>query len=425
MPGPSGRLGPLPGFQRMTRFILLVFLATYLGMALGGVPGLRISRAGVALLAAVALLATGALSLPAATSAVDLPTLVILFALMCISGQFAASGLYGFLAARVAAAAGSPARLLALVVVAGGLLSAFLTNDIVVFAMTPLLCQGLKARGLEQRPYLAALAGSANAGSAASLIGNPQNILIGSVGHLRFWHFLAVAAPVAAAALLVTYVTVRVGWRKVLAQVPRRPAGDLPTFDRWQTGKGFLSLLLLLVLFATPLSRPLAALIAMSPLFVSRRISTEQVLGTVDWGLILLFACLFIVNAGLGVTHLPAVVMRGAAASGLDPGRLSVMAPFALIASNTIGNVPAVMMILGPWATASKGALYGLALLTTLAGNLLLTGSIANIIVSERAGAEGVAFGFRDQARAGVPMALISLGLACLWLGFGGWMAWI
>ncbi len=408
----------------MTRFVTLVFFVTYLGMALGGLPGLKIGRTGVALLAVVALLISGALSQHAAAAAVDLPTLVILFALMGISGQFAASGFYGFLASRVAAAAASPARLLAFVVLTAGLLSAFLTNDIVVFAMTPLLCHGLKERGLDCRPYLAALAGAANAGSAASLVGNPQNILIGAVGHLDFWRFFAVAAPPALAALLIAYGAVRLAWRTELAVLPKAPARDLPPLDRWQTAKGAAALVLLLILFATPLPRPLAALLALAPLLVSRKTSTQAVLGSIDWPLILLFACLFVVNAGIDATGLPALVLHRAAAHGITPDRLSVMTPFAFAASNTIGNVPAVVMVLSLWPAPPPGALYGLALLTTLAGNLLLTGSIANIIVAERAGGARVAFGFRDQARAGVPMALASGLVALLWLGFGGWMPW-
>ena len=176
----------------MTASILALFAATYVGMALGRFPGLRIDRTGIALVAAILLLGIGALTSEQVVAAIDFPTLFILFGLMVLSAQYASSGFYDWCALRVARAARSPARLLAVTVLVGGGLSAVLANDVVVFAMTPMLCVGLTARGLDPRPYLIALAGAANAGSAATVIGNPQNILIGQIGHLDFWRFVGV-----------------------------------------------------------------------------------------------------------------------------------------------------------------------------------------------------------------------------------------
>jgi Na+/H+ antiporter NhaD/arsenite permease-like protein len=110
---------------------------------------------------------------------------------------------------------------------------------------------------------------------------------------------------------------------------------------------------------------------------------------------------------------------------GLLPESLAVMAPLALVMSNTIGNVPAVILILSVWPDPPTGALYGLALLSTLAGNLLLVGSIANLIVAERAAAVGVRLGFLDHARAGVPITILSMAAAVAWLGLAGWMRWL
>ncbi|HYD30933.1 MAG TPA: SLC13 family permease, partial [Azospirillaceae bacterium] len=174
----------------MTTTIVALFVVTYVGMALGRFPGLKIDRTGIALVATIGLLASGALDSGSLAGAIDFPTLFILFGLMILSAQFAASGFYDWCALRIAGATHSPSGLLAVVVAVAGGLSAVLANDVVVFAMTPMLCVGLKARGLDPRPYLIALAGAANAGSAATLIGNPQNILIGQVGGLDFWRFL-------------------------------------------------------------------------------------------------------------------------------------------------------------------------------------------------------------------------------------------
>jgi Na+/H+ antiporter NhaD/arsenite permease-like protein len=192
----------------LTLFIFSIFVATYVGMALGRFPGLRIDRTGIALVAAIALLAGGALDNERVARAIDFPTLFILFGLMILSAQYASAGFYDWCALHVARAGRSPRALLAAVTVIAGGLSAVLANDVVVFAMTPMLCIGLKGRGLDPRPYLIALAGAANAGSAATLIGNPQNIVIGQVGGLDFWRFLAVCGVPAAFGLLCVFATI-------------------------------------------------------------------------------------------------------------------------------------------------------------------------------------------------------------------------
>src|SRR5918996_2014626 len=168
-------------------------------MAIGRWPGLKVDRTGIALLGAILLYGTGALDGAAVLAAIDFPTLVVLFGLMILSAQFAACGFYDWCSARITTAQMSPAMLLALTVAAAGSLAAVLANDVVVFAMTPILCAGLSQRGLDPRPFVIALAGGANAGSAATVIGNPQNILIGEVGEVDFLRFLITCAPPALA----------------------------------------------------------------------------------------------------------------------------------------------------------------------------------------------------------------------------------
>jgi Na+/H+ antiporter NhaD/arsenite permease-like protein len=413
----------------MTGFVVGVFALTYLGMALGRAPGLRIDRTGIALIAVTLLLAAGAVEVETMGAAIDLPTLVLLFALMIVSAQFAAAGLYDLAARAVIGARLGPSGLLALTVVIGGGLSAVLANDIVVYALTPLLCRGLRGRGLDPRPFLIALAAASNAGSAATLIGNPQNILIGQRGGLDFWRFAAVCTPPALFALLVVFVVVRLVWREVLVRppAPANPTASDPidgTADRWQIAKGTVATMLLVVLFTTPVPREVGALAIAAMLLASRRLASRAMIGAVDWHLLLLFACLFIVTGAFADTGLARSSLDVLAARGLWPDRLAVLAPLALVASNGIGNVPAVILLMAIWPAPPVGALYGLALLSTLAGNLLLVGSLANIIVAERARAVGVTIGFVDFARAGIPIALVSMLAATLWLGWTGLMPW-
>jgi Na+/H+ antiporter NhaD/arsenite permease-like protein len=403
---------------------VVLFALTYVGMAGGRVPWLSLDRTGIALIAAIAAVALGVLPVDAVAPAIDFTTLAILFALMVLSAQFGLAGFYGWCAAHIARAEGSAPRLLALTIIVAGVLSAVLVNDIVVFAMTPVLCAALKQRGLDPRPFLAGLVGAANAGSAATIIGNPQNILIGAVGELHFVNFFAVCAPPAIVALALTYFTVRLVWHRALAAPPVYPDEGIEPPDRAQTVKAAIATAaVILLLLLTPAPRAIGLLAIAALLLISRRHATRQVTGMVDWHLLLLFASLFVVNAAFETTGLPAAALDLLALHGLLPDRLSVLAPLSLIMSNTIGNVPAVVMLLSLWHTPPTGALYGLAVLSTLAGNLFLVGSIANLIVAERAQASGVLFGFWDHARAGVPLTLASMALACLWLHAIGVMA--
>ena len=409
----------------MPSLVTLVFSLTYIGMALGRVPGLKLDRVGIALIALVILLASDAVDIEALGAAIDAPTLILLFALMILSVQFGAAGFYEWCAAKITRAQGSPSSLLALTVAVSGLLSAVLANDIVVFAMTPLLCLGVRRRGLDPRPFLAGLAGASNAGSAATVIGNPQNILIGQVGGLDFWTFLSACGLPALLALVIAYGAVALVWRKELARnAGSADVSELPPLDRWQLAKASLGTLALILLFATPLPRETGALVIAAVLLLSRRMHSRDAVGAVDWPLLLLFACLFVVTHAFAESGLAQEAIASLEAGGLLPDTLAVMAPVALLASNSIGNVPFVILLLAVWPEATEGALYGLALLSTLAGNLFITGSLANIITAERAAASGVRFGFADHARAGVPMTLASLAAAVLWLLAAGWMPW-
>lgn len=395
---------------------LLVFIAVYLGMALGRWPGLQLDRAGIALLGALLLYLGGAVDGAGVLAAMDFPTLFILFGLMLLSAQFAASGFYAVCSARIAATAGSPTRLLAVTVLVAGGLSAVLANDVVVYAMTPLLCTGLLARGLDPRPFLIALAGAANAGSAATLIGNPQNILIGQAGNLDFWRFAAVCTPPALFGLACVFAVVWWVWRRRWQLGPAVVGAPAPELDRWQFGKALLATAALLLLFATPLPQASGVLAVAGALLVSRRLASRQMLGMVDWHLLVLFAGLFVVTAALAATGLTAQALALLNAQGWRPETLSVLAPLTLLGSNTIGNVPLILLLLAVFPDAGDGMLYALAVLSTLAGNLLLTGSLANLIVVERARAVGVELGFLDHARCGVPLTLLSLAGAVGWL---------
>jgi Na+/H+ antiporter NhaD/arsenite permease-like protein len=401
--------------------VLLILILTYIGMAAGRIAWLQVDRTGIALLAVIALLASGQMTLDDFGSAVDLPTLAFLFAMMIISAQFAESGFIDLCARTITESRRGVATLLALTVAIGGGLSAVLATDILIIAISPLLIAGAQSRGFDPRPLVIALAAASNAGSAATLIGNPQNILIGALGHLDFWTFLAICAVPTIFTLAVVFAVVWLQWRKritqtVLAATLDAPAITVHPLDRNQTIKGAVALLALLVLFATPLPREIGALIIAALLLASRKITSRRMIAAVDWPLLLLVACLFGITGALNQSGFAAQLLEFLTDHGLLPDSLLLLTPYSVLASNTIGGVPAAMLFLQLWPTAPPGVLYALALLSSLAGNLLLTGSLTNVLIAEHAERMGARLPFAEHARAGVPITIVSIGFAVFWL---------
>ena len=405
--------------------IPIAFVVTYLGMAVGGVRGLRVDRAWIAIAAASLLLVSGAVSPVQALEYLDGGALLLLFALMLVSAQFDFSGAYARLTGLLERHAHRPALLLLGVVAMGGLLSAILVNDIVAFALTPLLCQTLNQRGLDPRPFLLALALSCNAGSVATLIGNPQNILIGQAGALDFWGYTLVALVPALMALVVVYAVIWWQWRDVwqsLGPVVKQ------SVERGEQGsyryKPLLATLGLVVLFSLPFPREFSALIIAVLVMLSRSVESHRYVEKVDWNLLMLFVGLFLVTGAAAAVPEVSALARGLTVDGALPEGIAVLAGLSLVASNLIGNVPFVILLLGLWPELSEASLIGLAVMSTLAGNLLLIGSVVNLIVVEGARRQGVRLGFTDFARSGVPVTVLSMLLAGLWLAGGGWLPW-
>ena len=405
--------------------VLLVLVLTYLGMGAGRIAWLRVDRTGIALLAAIVLIASGQMTLDDFGSAVDMPTLALLFAMMIISAQFAESGFIDLCARTITGWGGGTAGLLAITVAIGGALSAVLANDILIVTIAPLLIAGARSRGFDPRPFAIALAAATNAGSAATLIGNPQNIVLGAMGHLGFWSFLAVNGVPALFALGVVFGVVWLQWRRRIRDaIPPEerepPAVTAHVLDRNQMIKAVVALVALLVLFSTPLPREIGALIIAALLLANRKLTSRTMIAAVDWPLLLLVSCLFAITNGLNDTGLAARILGFLDEHSLLPNNLLLLAPFAVVTSNAIGSLPAAMLFLQIWPTPPAGVLYSLALLSTLAGNLLLSGSLTNLLIAEQAQRIGTPLTFREYARAGVPIALLSLAFAVLWLAVTG-----
>lgn len=404
----------------MTTAIVVVFFVVYLGMILGGLPFLQLDRTGVALLGAIVLIALEAVTPREAAASVHLPTLLLLFAFMVVSAQLRLGGFYPWVTSKLSELPLSPQGLLAAVVAVAGGLSAVFSNDIVCLSVAPVLALGCAGRGLDPVPYLLGLACAANVGSALTLIGNPQNILIGSTLGLSFGSYTAEAALPVLLGLAATWaiVALQARGRWALKERPslqdRRNDGATP-LDRWQSAKGLAvaaALVLLFLFSAWP--RDVAALAGAGILLTSRRLHSRRMLGLVDWELLVLFVGLFVVNHAFEKTGLPAAVVGDLGRAGVPLGRPLPLLLVTVLLSNTVSNVPAVMLLLPLAKQASAGPL--LALVSTLAGNLFIVGSIANIIVVDAAAACGVRVGWRAHARVGVPVTLATLAIVAIWV---------
>jgi Na+/H+ antiporter NhaD/arsenite permease-like protein len=396
-------------------WVVTIFGLVYLGMILGEIPGLALDRTGVALLGALALMALEQVTPAGAWQAVDVPTIALLFGLMVMSAQFRLGGFYSAITRRVVASEVTPSALLALVITVSGALSALLANDIVCLAVAPLLVEGCARKGLDPKPFLLALACAANVGSAATLIGNPQNMLIGQKLGLSFVAYLADAFVPAMLGLAVVWWVVRRAFATSWYRETQVPAVAVPAFDRWQTQKGLVVLTLLLVGFLVGgIPREVLALSAAAVLLTSRRMASRDVLGQVDWPLLVLFIGLFVVNFALADSGMLRAAERGLQAIGVELAHPVVLFPVTVLLSNLVSNVPAVMLLLPQATHPQAGAI--LALASTLAGNLFIVGSIANIIVVEQASALGVRVSWREHARIGVPVTLLTLAIAAAWL---------
>ena len=396
--------------------VAAVFGLVYLGMFLGRFPRLRLDRTGIALLGALALLVARVVTLDGAAAALDLPTLALLFGLMVLSAQLRLGGFYSAVASRLASLTLSPRALLAVLIGVVGILSAVFTNDVVCLAITPVVVAGCLRRGLDPVPFLIAVACASNVGSAATLIGNPQNMLIGQALGLSFAGYLALAAVPAALGLALTWawIAFRAGaGRPAAIDAVADPSGGRVPFNRWQTTKGLgLACALLAAFLLTPWPRDLLALACAGLLLTSRELHSRDMLGLVDWQLLVLFIGLFVVNGALADTGLVRAGLDSLAAAGADLERPGWLFGATVVLSNAVSNVPAVMLLL-PAATHPLAGPV-LALASTLAGNLVIVGSIANIIVVETAARLGVRIGWRTHARVGIPITLLTLLVAAL-----------
>ncbi len=388
----------------------VVLFLTYLGLGLGYWPGYRMNRAAIALCGAAFLIVLGVLDLEAAWEALEPHTLTFLFGVMVLNAHLGYAGFFQLVLDRLVHLARTPLGLLVWLTYGTGLLSALFLNDTIAILFTPLVLALTRSLALPPVPYLLALAGATNLGSVATLTGNPQNIVVGSLSKIGYLEFAQALAPVALLGL-----SLQVALLYALYPVVRSRASlpPLPPFrfrlHRALLAKGVWVTLALLAAFL--LGYPLAqgALVAAGFLLWSRRLRSERFFMRVDWELLVLFAGLFMVTAAVKALGLLAPLE---ALATIPAG----LAAATALLSNLISNVPAVLLLYPLIPSADTQGWLMLAAASTLAGNLTLLGSVANLIVAEAARREGCRLGFFEHLRFGLPLTLLSLLLAYGWI---------
>jgi Na+/H+ antiporter NhaD/arsenite permease-like protein len=409
--------GDRPGGEGRRVAAGVIFVGSYLALAIGRIPGLSIDRAGIALVGAGLMVASGALPLEDAYKAVDLDTITLLLGMMIVVASLRLSGFFSVATAWVGAHTKRPLILLSAVVATSGVFSAFLVNDAICLVLAPLVLELTLALGHRPVPYLLAVAMASNVGSTATITGNPQNIMISSFSHIPYTKFALALAPVALVGLIITMGLIALFHRAEFAGAVRLEAPQPKVnANRALVIRALLATLILIALFFGGVMPAKAAIIIGGLLLLTRRVKSRRVYAEIDWSLLLMFAGLFIIVAGVQHALLSADIIAAVARLHLD--QVPMLSAVTAVLSNLVSNVPAVLM-LKPFVDALKDhdtAWLAVAMASTLAGNFTLLGSIANLIVVQRAAASGVAISFWDYFKVGAPLTIITLAIGTLWL---------
>jgi Na+/H+ antiporter NhaD/arsenite permease-like protein len=413
----------------------IIFTLTYAGLALGKLPGLRIDRAGIALVGATLMLIAGVLTLEQAVSpeSLDFKTLFLLFGMMIVVGVLRLSGFFERLVGLALQRIATPKGLLAVTIGLSGGLSAFLINDVVCVALTPLVLHLARRMKFDPIPHLIGLATAANVGSTGTITGNPQNIYIGAHSGISYLRFAGRLLPVALLGLGLTYLVVCLVYRSRLAGGKEEVGGKEEGGRRKEEKEGatcssrhgrlqikaVVVTLTTVALFFTGLPLELVALGAASVVLLDR-IKPTKIYREVDWSLLVMFTGLFIVVHAFQVQ-----VVAGWGIEGwtwLLHRPTDLLSLVSAVLSNLVSNVPAVLL-LEPVAQAAPAASretawLALAMSSTFAGNLTVLGSVANLIVVESARRAGVTISFWEYCKVGVPLTVLTLALGIAWLQF-------
>ena len=393
-----------------------IFIATYAVVGVGKVPVYRIDRAGAALLGGSLMLAIGVLTPQEAYRAIDFDTITLLLGMMIVVANLRVCGFFRLVTDWIATHVRRPLALLVAIALASGTLSAFLVNDTICLVMTPLVLELVTAVRRNPIPYLLAVATASNIGSVATITGNPQNIIIASLSQIPYGVFAGKLAPVAAIGLVITVLLIALVHRGEFFTSERLEKVAMPTHHHGPLmAKTLIVMTVMIVLFF--LGQPVAkvAIVGGAFLLFTRRVRPQKIYIEIDWPLLVMFVGLFVVVAGLEKMVLTPEVT---AAGHLRLDNSAVLAGITAVLSNIVSNVPAVLLLkpFVPNLEDVQRSWLIIAMAATFAGNFTLVGSVANLIVAQRAKARGVEIGFWAYFKVGAPLSLITIVIGLLML---------
>lgn len=403
----------------MTTTAVIIFVITYLGIIFTRLPKINVDRPSAAFFGAVAMIIFGVISFEEAVMAIDFNTIALLLGMMILIAVLEIDGFFTFIAEKTITYSKSRFQLLFVIVFVTGISSAFLVNDAVVLLFTPVVIEICRSGKLNPIPYLMAEIMSSNIGSAMTITGNPQNILIGINSGIPYAYFLLHLLPVSIIGMLILVVIIRLFFRNEFK------SKEKIQFQEKEFNYDFISMkfsvpifLGVIVLFffshILNLSIPTIALSGASLVLILGHIKPSKIIKEVDWVLLLFFAGLFIVVHGIEkVGVLDPFIAETTLTNNL--AGLSGIHILSLFLSQIVSNVPFTILMLPIMkAISSKMLWLALASGSTLAGNATIIGAMANLIVIEVAKSYGIEIKFWQFMKVGIVVTLITLALSVL-----------
>jgi Na+/H+ antiporter NhaD/arsenite permease-like protein len=397
--------------------LFFILFALY-GIAIGSYPNFRMNRSTIAFVGAVVLILIGAIQLDEAYRAIDFNTIVLLFAMMIINGNLRISGFFKIISARIIKFAKTPSQLLALTIWSSGILSAFFLNDTIVIIFTPLIIEITLSLKRNPIPYLIGLVTAANIGSSATIIGNPQNMIIGISSGISFSRYALYQTPVSLVGLMIVWGVIILIYKKefIKTRFEKIEIQEAKPYKPLLI-KSIIASVLMIAAFFSGVSIPLAALGGAALLLTTRRLKPERVFKEIDWGLLVFFAGLFVITKSIetaGFGKYLAITIE----PYLSKSNASLSISSAIL-SNIVSNVPAVLLY-RPFIPNLQNPEQGwliLGMATTFAGNLTLIGSVANLIVAESAKKYFINLSFKEYLKSGVIITILSMTIGIIWFG--------
>ena len=401
---------------------LIIIFLTYFGIAIGEFPPFKSNRTTISLIGVGALVLIGALKIENFFKFIDIDTIILLFSMMIINTNLRLSGFFQLTAHHVIRISKTPKMLLFTIVLLSSILSAIFLNDTICIILTPFIIDITKALKRNPIPYLIALATAANIGSVATLTGNPQNMIIGISSKIPYLDFLRALSPIAIFSSIGVWIIITLLYPKEFSSTPFNQEFHKtikiykPLFIK---SLGISFGLIIAFLLGVPIAK--SAFIAASLLLITRRIKPEKVFKEIDWGILVFFSALFIITGVLSESRIiQSILLQWDISTRLNLTNLTLS---SVLLSNLVSNVPAVLLMKPIISVLPdpNSAWLTLASSSTLAGNLTLLGSVANLIVAEIAQHRKINLSFWEYTKAGLLITIFSLVVHFIWLKLFIW----